>query len=70
MVNVGLGIALLEAGGCPREGFGASQYTILWVYIAFVVFLLILQISLFLVFTLVALNADPESMSFSFTRVL
>ena len=59
VVNVGLGIALFEAGGCGTRS--ASQYTILWVYIAFVAFLLILQFTLFVVFTVSALKSSPES---------
>ena len=59
VANVGLGIALLESNGCsPLE---ASQYRILWLYIAFVCFLVMLQVSLFFIFTLTALNASPES---------
>ena len=59
VANVGLGIALLESGGCsPLE---ISQYRMLWLYIAFVCFLVMLQVSLFFIFTLTALNASPES---------
>ena len=60
VINVGLGIALFETGGCPSDRAG-SNYSILWVYVAFVAFLLAFQVALFVVFTLVALNAPFES---------
>ena len=59
MANVGIGIALFESGGCNT--FDADQYTILWVYIGFVAFLLLLQMILFVVFTIIAFGAEPES---------
>ena len=59
MINVGIGIALFESGGCIE--IAASEYTILWVYIAFVCFLLITQIVLFIIFTISAFTADPAS---------
>ena len=59
VTNVGIGIALFESGGCIE--IAASEYTILWVYIAFVCFLLITQFVLFIVFTISAFTADPAS---------
>lgn len=53
MANVGLGIALLEGGGCIP-----TSYSILWVYVAFVVFLVILQVALYVVFSVIALTRD------------
>jgi hypothetical protein len=62
LVNVGLGIALFETGGCHgSRSIGGSNYTILWIYIAFVAFLLILQMGLFLIFTLIAFNSSSQS---------
>ena len=55
VTNVGLGIALFE-NSCT-----GGSYTILWVYIGFVIFLLALQGTLFIVFTIIALtNDDPK----------
>lgn len=59
VVNVGIGIALFEAGGCSV--LSAGDYTILWVYIGFVIFLLTLQVVLFIVFSVLAIAAGPES---------
>ena len=56
MVNVGLGIALFESG-CG----GTGSYRLLWVYIAFVVFLMIIQVTMIIVFTVLTFRADPES---------
>ena len=57
VINVGLGIALFESNGCGR-----ARYTILWVYIVFVILLLIFQAIQFVVFTISTLRSPPESM--------
>ena len=57
MVNVGLGIAVFE-NSC---GVGARNYSILWIYIAFVGFLLATQVSLFIVFTVIAFREKDST---------
>ena len=61
VTNVGIGIALFE--GRP--------YRILWVYIGFVVFLVTLQVVLFILFTIVALNTDdPKGLTQSHFAII
>lgn len=57
VVNVGLGIAVFE-NSC---GAGAQNYTILWIYIAFVVYLLATQVTLFVIFTIVAFREKDST---------
>ena len=57
VINVGLGIALLE-NSC---GVGTNNYTILWIYIAFVGFLLATQVSLFVIFTFIAFREKDST---------
>uniref|UniRef100_A0A1X7UY64 DOMON domain-containing protein n=1 Tax=Amphimedon queenslandica TaxID=400682 RepID=A0A1X7UY64_AMPQE len=55
LVNVGLGIALFESG-CG----GTNSFTLLWVYIVFVILLVIIQLVMTIVFTVMAFRAPPE----------